>query len=151
MILTSPNFKHNEKIPVRFTKDGENINPELIIEDIPENTKSLILIVDDPDAQRVAGFTWIHWVVFNILVKNKELIIKENSLPGTYGESTYKKAEYGGPNPPKETGIHHYYFKIYAIDEILDLKEGTKLSEIENTIRNHILDKTELIGIYFRN
>ena len=150
MKLTSPDFQDNEKIPIRFTGDGENINPNLIIDEIPNNCKSLVLIVDDPDAHRVVGYTWIHWVVFNILVKNRKLIIKENSLPGTYGESTYKRAKYGGPNPQKGSGIHHYHFKVYAINKLLNLKEGAKLEDIEREINSHVLDKIELIGLYFR-
>jgi Raf kinase inhibitor-like YbhB/YbcL family protein len=150
MKLVSPNFKNNEKIPVKFTKDGENVNPELTIKDIPENAKSLVLIVDDPDAQRVAGYTWIHWIIFNIPVDHKRAIIKEKSIPGIPGENSYKRAEYGGPNPPARTGIHHYHFKAYAIDKELDLKEGASLGEIQKGIQDHLIDETELIGIYFR-
>ncbi len=141
MKLTSPDFKHNQKIPIRFTGDGENINPNLIVENIPEDTKSLVLIVDDPDAP--AG-TWIHWIVFNISPNIKK--IKENSVPGIQGKNTYGINNYSGPKPP--SGTHRYFFKIYAIDAELSLSEGATIQEVEDAMKNHILNKAELIGLY---
>ncbi len=151
MKITSPSFMNNEKIPVGFTADGKDVNPQLEISEIAKNAKSLVLIVDDPDAQRVVGYTWIHWIVFNIPVTGNKLTIQEDSIPGTPGESTYKKPDYGGPNPPKGTGIHHYHFKLYALNKMLPLKEMTSLNEINNSMRNHILEKSELVGIYSRD
>jgi len=145
MILTSPDFKHNEKIPVKFTGDGENINPELIIENIPKEARSLALIVDDPDAP--AG-TWSHWVVFNINPKIKRIL--KNSIPenGIQGQNSWGKNNYSGPLPP--SGTHRYFFKIFAIDTKLGLNEGASKQEIERVMKNHILDKAELIGLYSR-
>ena len=140
MKLTSPNFKHNEKIPIRFTGDGENINPNLFIEEIPKNAKSLVLIVDDPDAP--AG-TWIHWIVFNIKTTNR---IKENSIPGIQGKNTYGKIDYLGPKPPSST--HRYFFRIYALDSFLNLRERCSREDLEEAMKGHVLDKSELIGIY---
>ena len=147
MKLTSV-FNQGEKIPAKYTADGENINPPLEISKIPSETKSLVLVVDDPDAQRVVGYTWVHWVVFNIKTANK---IEENSIPGTPGESTYKKPGYGGTNPPRGSGVHNYHFKLYALDAELDLKNGASLKRIEQAMQNHILDKAEFIGIYSRD
>jgi len=151
MKIESPVFVHNEKIPTDYTADGKNVNPELKISEIPNGTKSLVLIFDDPDAKRVVGYTWVHWVLFNILVDSDSVIISENSIVGTPGESTYKKASYGGPNPPVGTGIHNYHFKIYAIDKKLELPEMVSLVEITNSIKGHILASSVLIGQYSRD
>jgi len=142
LIITSPAFKDGEKIPSKYTCDGENINPELNIEGIPEGTKSLVLIVDDPDAP--AG-TWVHWVVFNIPVPPNatEIKIAENSVPGEEGMNDFKKTSYGGPCPP--SGSHRYYFRVYALDTKLNLDFATK-SDVELAMKNHILAKGELIG-----
>ncbi len=144
------NFNNKEKIPSKYTSDGENINPPLEISEIPETAKSLVLIVEDPDAQRVAGYTWIHWIVFNIPIEKTEFKIKENSIPGKSGKSTYEKSSYGGPSPPAGSGIHNYYFKIYALDNFLNLENPDK-TEIKQAMQGHVLDKTELIGIYSRD
>ena len=101
MQLTSPDFKNKEKIPVKFTGDGENINPELVIGDIPENAKSLVLIVDDPDC---AG-GWDHWIVWNIKITNS---IKENSILGLQGKNSWGTDRYKGPKPP--SGTHQIFF-----------------------------------------
>jgi len=143
MILTSPNFKHNEKIPVRFTGDGEDINPTLEINDIPEETKSLVLIVDDPDAP--VG-NWDHWIVFNINPKIKKIF--KNSVPedGIQGRNSWGTSNYRGPKPP--SGTHRYFFKIFAINTKLGLDTGDSKEEIEKAMEGHILDKAELIGLY---
>lgn len=143
MKITSPDFKNNSKIPIRFTGDGENINPNLAIEGIPANTKSLVLIVDDPDAP--AG-TWVHWIVFNIPIKDKKLIIREDSVPGIQGKNSWGRDNYGGPKPP--FGTHRYFFKIYALDCLLNLREGISREELRDTIEGHVLDEAELIGFY---
>ena len=143
MILTSPNFKHNGKIPVQFTGDGEDISPELEIEEVPENAESLALIVDDPDAP--AG-TWTHWIIFNIDPNTKKIF--KNSIPdnGLQGQNSWRERDYGGPSPP--SGTHRYFFKIFALDTSLNLNEGASKEEIETAMKHHILDKTELIGLY---
>ncbi len=141
MKLTSPDFQNNKKIPIRFTGDGEDINPNLIIEEIPQNTKSLVLIVDDPDAP--AGI-WNHWIVFNISPNLK--IIKENYIPGMQGRNSWSRIGYGGPKPP--SGTHRYFFRIFALDVSLNLKEGSTRKELEEAMEGHILEKAELIGLY---
>ncbi len=140
MKLTSPEFKDNQFIPKKFTCEGDDINPKLIIEEIPDTTKSLALIVDDPDAPMG---TWVHWIAFNIPVTSH---INENSIPGKQGINDFRRKDYGGPCPP--SGTHRYFFKLYALDTELKLKEGITKKELENEMQDHILDKTELIGLY---
>lgn len=151
MKVENPSFTNNEKIPEKYTPDGENINPKLIISEIPENTKSLILIIDDPDAQRVCGYTWIHWVVFDIPFKDKTLEIQENSIPGTQGLNSFNKPTYGGPSPPSGSGTHNYNFKIYALDKKLELPEMTPLSKIIEAMQDHVLANSILTGQYSRD
>ena len=150
MKITSKEFIDKERIPQKFTADGENINPELIIFDIPKETKSLVLVCEDPDAQKVAGFTWIHWVVFDILVNDNKIIIKENSIPGKSGDSTYHKQRYSGPSPSAGDGIHNYYFKAFALSDMLNLEEMTTLNQIHNAMKDLIIEKAEIIAIYSR-
>ena len=144
MIIQSV-FKNNEKIPVKYTADGENINPSINILDSPKNTKSFVLFIEDPDAP--AG-TWIHWVVFDIPVNIRR--IEENSVPfgAKLGKNSMKMLDYHGPAPP--SGVHRYFFKFYALDNVLDLNEGASKPEIENAMSGHILEKTELMGVYGR-
>ncbi|MDD5167167.1 MAG: YbhB/YbcL family Raf kinase inhibitor-like protein [Candidatus Omnitrophica bacterium] len=143
MRIKSPEFKHNELIPAKFTCEGSDINPGFIIEDVPGQAKSLALIVDDPDAPRG---TWVHWVVFDIPVTAN---IAENSVPGKQGINDSGRKDYHGPCPP--SGTHRYFFKIYALDTMLNLKEGISKKELENAMAGHILDKAELIGLYKRS
>jgi Raf kinase inhibitor-like YbhB/YbcL family protein len=143
MKLTSSAFEHNQPIPKKYTCDGEDINPPLKIEGVPEGTKSLVLIVDDPDAPMGV---FCHWIVWNIDPKISQ--IEENSKPGIEGINDFGKNSYGGPCPP--SGIHHYHFKIYALDTLLDLPLSSKKSDLEKAIQNHILDWAELIGTYQR-
>jgi len=145
MKIVSPAFQNNETIPKRYTCDGENINPPLYFEDLPQGTKSLVLIVDDPDAPMG---TFLHWLVFNIPSETK--LIEENSIPqgAKLGKNDFGKNSYGGPCPPY--GQHRYFFKLYALDATLDLENGVTLSEIKSAMRNHILSEAELIGLYQR-
>ncbi|MDD5454699.1 MAG: YbhB/YbcL family Raf kinase inhibitor-like protein [Candidatus Ratteibacteria bacterium] len=142
MKITSPEFQNNQLMPAKFTCDGENINPALNIAGIPDGTKSLALIMDDPDA--VSG-TFVHWVVFNISVTSK---IAENSVPGKQGNNSVGMKKYQSPCPP--SGTHRYFFKVYALDTILNLNEGITKARLEQEMAGHILDKAELIGLYKR-
>src|SRR3989338_6389030 len=144
MKLISPAFKHNGAIPSEYTCDGEDISPELNIENVPENAKSLALIMDDPDAP--AG-TWVHWVVWNIPA-NTKVIPKGTSPKGVKGKTNFGRLGYGGPCPP--SGTHRYFFKLYALDTILNLKEGSSKKDLENAMQGHIIEKTELMGTYKR-
>ena len=141
--ISSPKFEHKGSIPVKYTCDGENINPPLIIEGIPEKAKSLVLIVDDPDAPMG---TWVHWVVWNIPTIN---IIEENNVPGVEGINDFNQHGYGGPCPP--SGTHRYFFKVYALSTELDLNPSSTKKDVESAMEARIITKAELVGLYSRN
>jgi hypothetical protein len=143
MKLESPVFKNSESIPSKYTCDGDNVNPPLKISAMPDEAKSLVLIVDDPDAPRG---TWVHWLVWNIQPDTKE--VNENTVPkgAVEGMTSFGKAGYGGPCPP--SGIHRYFFKIYAIDKILDISAKSKMADLEQAINGHVLSSAELMGRY---
>ncbi len=141
MKITSPEFKHNEYIPKKFTCEGQDISPTIVIEGVPATAKSLALVVDDPDAP--IGM-WVHWVVFDIPVTSTT--IKEDTIPGKQGINDFRRNDYGGPCPP--SGTHRYFFKIYALDTMLNLKEDIKKKDLEKAMDGHIIDKAELIGLY---
>lgn len=132
-------------IPGKFTCDGENINPQILIGGVPENAKSLALIIDDPDSPS-GNFT--HWLVWNINPQTAE--IKENSVPenAIQGKSDSGKSQYVGPCPG--SGIHRYIFRIFALDATINLPQGASRKELEGTIKNHIIDVGELMGRYQR-
>jgi Raf kinase inhibitor-like YbhB/YbcL family protein len=140
--VTSLAFEHNKLIPRIYTCDGKDVNPPLNIDSLPHGTKSLVLIVDDPDAPMG---TWEHWNVWNIPPTNK---IAENSIPGTEGLNDFGKHSYGGPCPP--SGIHRYFFKVYALDAKLALPNNSRKKDIEDAMAEHILAKGEIIGLYQR-
>ena len=143
MKLTSPKFACNAKIPPQFTRDGADVNPALEITGVPDAAKSLVLIVDDPDAP--AG-TWVHWVVYDIPPAVKR--IEQDSVPGTQGRNSSNKLNYGGPSPP--SGTHRYFFKLYALDHTTGLKEGATKQQVEAAMDGHILAQAELVGLYQR-
>jgi hypothetical protein len=140
MTLTSPDFTNNKLMPERFTCQGENVNPALVVSNIPEAAESLVLIVDDPDAP---GKTWVHWVVFNIRPQAK---IEEDSNPGVQGINDFRQTNYGGPCPP--SGTHRYFFKIYALNKKLSLPPGASKVEVEQAMRGHIIALARLVGLY---
>jgi len=145
MKISSSTFANNSFIPSKYTCDGQDINPSLKIENVPAEAKSLVLIVDDPDAPMG---TWVHWTVWNINPETTEIL--ENSLPkeAVEGMTDFGKPGYGGPCPP--SGTHRYFFKIYALDRILALEKGSSLEKLGEEMKDHILDKTQLIGLYQR-
>ena len=137
-------FKNNGFIPAKYTCDGSNINPDLMIDDIPANTKSLAIIVDDPDAP---NGTFSHWVIWDIPVKNN--IIKENSKPGIQGRNSMRENKYFGPCPT--SGIHHYHFKVYALNTMLSsLSPNTDRKGLLNAMEGHIISSGYLVGLYER-
>lgn len=140
--IKSSAFEHNGLIPKKYTCDGEDVNPPLSIEGIPEGTQSLALIVDDPDAPMG---TWDHWIVWNI-TPTKDL--EENSIPGVEGMNDFRKHSYGGPCPPG--GTHRYFFKVYALDTKLNLSANSKKKDLEKAMQGHIVAKGELVGRYSR-
>src|SRR6266404_9394993 len=141
MKISRPVFQEGGTIPEKFSKNDQNVNPELRIEGAPAEAKSLALIVDDPDAP-VGLFT--HWLVWNIDPKTAE--IAESSTPGgaVQGTNDFPKKGYGGPCPP--SGTHRYYFKIFALDQTLDLKPGAKRAEVDSAMRGHVIAQGELMG-----
>ncbi len=145
MKLSSSAFTHDDNIPAKYTCDGENVSPPLEIIGVPPAAKSLALIVSDPDAP--AG-DWVHWVVFNIPPETK--LIAENSVPAgaTEGTTSFGKPGWGGPCPP--SGVHHYQFKLYALDTELTLSASAKKADIEKEMAQHVLDQTLLVGLYQR-
>ena len=142
MQLTSV-FSDNQAIPSRFTCDGENVNPELNITGVPQEAKSLSLIVDDPDAP---GGDFVHWVLWNL--EAETLQIKENAVPGEaiVGKNDFGNNDYGGPRPP--SGTHRYQFTVYALDKKLDLPAGAGKEELRQAIKGHILSQAVLEGRY---
>jgi Raf kinase inhibitor-like YbhB/YbcL family protein len=155
LTITSPAFSHNGEIPIRYTCDGKNVSPALEWSGLPEGTKSVVLIVDDPDAPDPAApkMTWVHWVLYNIPPGAPGLPegVKPKDLPeGTKeGLNDWKRTGYGGPCPP--IGRHRYFHKLYALGIVLpDLGRPTK-GELEKAMEGHILSKAELVGTYQRS
>ena len=144
--LRSPAFEHGERIPRKYGYEEEDVNPPLEINGVPEGTRSLVLIMDDPDAVKPAGKVWDHWVVWNIEPNTSE-IGEDETPPGSIeGKNDYGKRGYGGPNPPD--GEHTYKFKLYALDTMLDVRSNTKKDEIEKEMDGHLIEKTVLEGTY---
>jgi hypothetical protein len=148
MKITSSAFPDGGKIPSIYTCDGKNINPPLEIHDVPQATKTLALIMDDPD---VPSFVrkdnlWVHWVIYNIPPETR--ILQENSSPpGVVGIGT-EEQRYQGPCPPDRE--HRYFFKLYALDSTLKLGPGATKEELEGAMKGHILEQTQLMGRYHR-
>lgn len=139
--LSSTSFNDNGKIPIRYSGYGQNVNPEINIQGIPEEAKSLAIIVDDPDAP---GRTFCHWVIWNIPVTHH---IKENESRGTTGMNDFSHHHYDGPCPP--SGTHRYYFKIYALDCILNIPVSSDKLNLEQAMSDHVIGFGILTG-YFR-
>ena len=141
--ITSSSFQAGGDIPAKFTCDGTNVSPALQIGGVPNEAKSLVLIVDDPDAPR-GLFT--HWIIWNIDPKTTR--VAENSAPaaGVQGTNDFGKRNYGGPCPP--WGTHRYFFKIFALDTKLELKPNARRAELDAAMRGHVLAQGELMGRY---
>lgn len=139
-------FNDSEGIPPKYTADGADISPPLNISEVPPNTTSLVLIVDDPDA--VSRDPWIHWVIWNIPPETTK--IEEGSIPegSVQGMNDFKKNSYGGPAPP--SGRHRYFFKLYALDTKINLGKNSGKKEVERAMGGHIIQEAKLIGTYTR-
>lgn len=153
MKLTSPSFEHNTEIPQVYTCQGKDISPPLSWSDVPASAKSLVLIVDDPDAPDPAApkRVWVHWLLYNIPASANGLDEGAKTLPaGTKeGANDWGRTGYGGPCPP--IGRHRYFFKLYALDTMLpDLSKPTK-GALEKAMQGHIVAQTEIIGTYKKN
>jgi|SRR3972149_10266642 len=147
MKITSSAFIHEQSIPQKYSRTGENINPPLSIRDVPETAKSLVLIMHDPDVPkdlRPDG-NFDHWIVFNIPPQTTEIAEGQNPS-GTLGANTRGDLAYGGPNPPY--GVHRYFFKLYALDSMLDVPAGANRVQVELAMKDHIFAQAELMGKY---
>jgi Raf kinase inhibitor-like YbhB/YbcL family protein len=144
MKITSSAFQQGANIPSKFTCDGANTNPPLQISDVPPEAKSLVLIVDDPDAP--SGL-FTHWAVWNTSPQTNT--IAEGSTPkGVQGTNDFGRSGYGGPCPP--SGTHRYYVRIFALDRELDLPFGAKRSQLDAAMKGHVIAQGELMGTYSR-
>jgi Raf kinase inhibitor-like YbhB/YbcL family protein len=144
MKITSSAFQQGGNIPSKFSCDGANTNPPLQISDVPSGAKSLVLVVDDPDAP--SGL-FTHWTVWNIPPQTST--IAEGSTPkGVQGTNDFGRSGYGGPCPP--SGTHRYYFKILALDRELDLPSSAKRSKLDAAMKGHVIAQGELMGRYAR-
>jgi len=139
--LTSSAFSHGGEIPRECGYKNGNKVPPLTVSGIPEGTKSLALIMDDPDAMEPAGKVWVHWVAWNIEPTTTEL---ENLT--TEGMTDFGEVGYGGPAPPDKR--HTYVFKLYALDSELDLPDKSTKADVEKAMEGHIIEQTQLTGTY---
>lgn len=144
MKLTSPEFEHNKAIPSEFTCDANDISPPLQISDVPQEARSLVLIMDDPDAPMG---TFVHWVMWNIPPETTE-IKKGEQISWPQGRTDFGRIGYGGPCPPQ--GTHRYFFKLYVLDTTLDLPPGSTKQEVEDAMSGHKIAEAQLIGTYTR-
>ncbi|MCX7726443.1 MAG: YbhB/YbcL family Raf kinase inhibitor-like protein [Chitinispirillaceae bacterium] len=150
MKLTSKAFQHEGMIPSVYTCDGEDISPPLEWTDVPSNVKSFALICDDPDAPMG---TWVHWVIYNIPADSRSLEEKVPTLEVLKNETCqgindFRKVGYGGPCPP--SGVHRYFFKLYALDTTLKPEKGVTKDKLLKMMKGHILAEAQLMGKYSR-
>ncbi|MFQ6120420.1 MAG: YbhB/YbcL family Raf kinase inhibitor-like protein [Methanosarcinales archaeon] len=145
--LRSTVFEEGGTIPSKYTCEGLDVNPPLEIAGVPKNAKSIVLIVDDPDAP---SKVWDHWVMWNIPPDTKK--IEEDSVPegAVQGVNDFKRREYGGPCPPPGPP-HRYMFKLYALDTVLDLAPSSTKKDVEKAMSGNILAQTTLVGLYQRS
>jgi Raf kinase inhibitor-like YbhB/YbcL family protein len=143
--ITSPVFSEGETIPVKYTCDGSDLSPQMDLTAVPQGTQSLALIADDPDAPMG---TCVHWVLFD-LPPDLVSLPEGASGTGTQGKNSSQSLSYGGPCPPKGAP-HRYYFKLYALDSLLNLAEGATKAEVEKAMQGHILAQGQLMGKYGR-
>jgi len=140
LTVKSPAFDMNSTIPAEYTCDGSGVSPELIIGNIPPHAQSLAIIVEDPDAPHG---TFDHWLMWNIGTSGK---IHEGTAAGVQGKNGHHRHGYMGPCPP--SGVHHYHFKVFALDTRLDLPGGSDKKSLISAMQGHIIAQGELIGLY---
>ena len=141
--LTSSAFSHGSEIPRKYGYKNGNREPPLTMNGVPEGTKSLALIMDDPDAMGAVGKVWVHWVMWNIDPANTELFVENLT---TEGMTDFGEVGYGGPAPPDKR--HTYVFKLYALDSELDLPDKSTKADVEKAMEGHIVDQATLTGTY---
>lgn len=153
LTLTSAAFDSGETIPAEYTCDGANISPPLAWTDVPREAESLVLICDDPDS---TNGPWSHWVIYDIPTERnglKEDVPAEGRLPwgALQGRNDFGNVGYGGPCPSPPGATHHYYFRLYALDKELDIEAGATRIQVLNHMEGHILEQTELVGLFARS
>lgn len=143
--LQSPDFQEGKSIPTKYTCEGQNVSPALHWQAAPQDTQSFVLIVDDPDAP---SGDWTHWIVFNLSKTTHDLAENITTLPNgaDSGKNSWGKSGYDGPCPP--TGEHRYFFKLYAVDKVLNLPPQASQAQIKSAIQGHVLAETILMGRY---
>ena len=153
--LTSDAFANGQSIPAKYSCIGKNISPALAWTEPPTGTQSFALIVDDPDAP--SPQPWVHWVIYKIPATAPELTAgippvarPDGPAEASQGKDSWGSLGYRGPAPPKRHGVHHYHFKLYALDQALDLPPGLEKHELMNAMSGHILGHSELVGTYQR-
>lgn len=147
--LTSSAFQPGATIPPKYTCTAENLSPPLAWGAAPEGTASFALVLDDPDAP---GRTWLHWTVWNLPATARSLPegVKAGAAEMVQGTNDFGKVGYGGPCPPPGHGAHRYFFRLYALDRVLALKEGASRVELDAQVKGHVLASTELMGKSWR-
>ena len=147
MKITSSAFHNNEFIPPQFTGDGKDVSPPLAWTNIPEGTRSLALLCDDPDSP---SGNWVHWILYNIPPTLDHINEGGKNLPPTVlvGKNSWGKVAYTGPNPPRDA--HHYHFTLYALNTVLNLKEGATKEQLTKAMEGHIYEEVTLTGLYER-
>jgi len=141
--ITSSAFQEGAEIPAKYSRQGGNASPPLRVEGVPENAKSLVLIMDDPDAP---GRLFTHWLLWNIDPKTIEIAVQSTPKGAVQGANDYPMLGYGGPQPP--SGTHRYYFKVFALDRTLNLPEGSKRKELDKAMNGHVIAQGMLMGRY---
>lgn len=144
MYLDSPAFEHHQTIPKKYTCDGEDVSPPLSFQELPPGAKSLVLIVDDPDAP---SGTFDHWIVWNLPADTA--MLEEGARVPRQGKNHFGEQRYRGPCPPPGKP-HRYFFKLYALDTLINLPAGSSKHSVEEAMEGHILGKAELVGTYQR-
>ena len=150
LTISSPEFEDGGAIPSKFTCEGEDASPVLRFSGVPAGAKTLVLIVDDPDAPDPAApkMTWVHWVIFNLPPDTAELGESVEQLPAgaENGLNDWKRTGWGGPCPP--TGRHRYFFKLYALDTRLEGLSEPRKDDVLAAIKGHVIAEKRIIGTY---
>lgn len=144
--LTSPAFANGDTIPEKYGYTAANVNPPLEVDGVPEEAESLAVVMDDPDAVEPAGKVWDHWVVWNIDPTTTTIPEDWDASGANQGQNDYGEQQYGGPNPPDRE--HTYRFKLYALDQPIDLDPEATKDELEAAMTGHIVDETLLEGTF---
>lgn len=143
MQITSTNFQNNEPIPARFSRDGEDINPSLTFSELPEDARSLTLIMEDPDAPED---TFTHWIIYDMTPGVLQIVEGEMPISGKQGLNDYGETGYGGPKPP--SGTHRYFFKLFALDTMLEPNTAVDRTVLYQAMDGHVIDQAQIIGTY---